>query len=124
MIQITPHMKILLAVDPVDFRKGIDGLAGVCRIILKEDPFSGYLFLFRNRTGVSVKILMYDGQGFWLCQKRFSKGRLKFWPKQEGEASNKLEAHQLQMLLWNVNPWDVTISQWKEIRKTKENNFF
>jgi len=124
MIQITPHMKILLAIDPVDFRKGIDGLAGVCRIILREDPFSGYLFLFRNKAGASVKILMYDGQGFWLCQKRFSKGRLKFWPKQEGErASNKLEAHQLQMLLWNVNPWEVTILQWKNI-KEKECDFF
>jgi transposase len=124
MIQITPHMKILLVVDPVDFRKGIDGLAGVCRIILREDPFSGYLFLFRNKTGVSVKILMYDGQGFWLCQKRFSKGRLKFWPKHEGEkALSKLEAHQLQMLLWNVNPWEVTISQWKKI-KEKECDFF
>ena len=45
MIQITPHMKILLAVDPVDFRKGIDGLAGLCRKILHADPFSGYLFV-------------------------------------------------------------------------------
>ena len=102
MIQITPHMKILLAVDPVD--------------VLKEDPFSGYLFLFRNRTGTSVKILMYDGQGFWLCQKRFSKGRLKFWPNKENEAaSDVLKSHQLQMLLWNVNPWEITVSQWKRI---------
>jgi transposase len=124
MIQITPHMKILFAVDPVDFRKGIDGLAGVCRTILQEDPFSGCLFLFRNKTGMSVKILMYDGQGFWLCQKRFSKGRLKFWPNLGGDKfSNKLEAHQLQMLLWNVNPLEVTVSQWKKI-KEKECNFF
>jgi len=70
MIQITPQMRILLAVKPADFRKGIDGLAGLCRNVLKQDPFSGYVFVFRNKPGTSLKILVYDGQGFWLCQKR------------------------------------------------------
>ena len=49
MIQVTPQMRILLAVEPVDFRKGIDGLAGVCRTILKSDPFSGHVFIFGNK---------------------------------------------------------------------------
>jgi transposase len=49
MIQITPHMRILLAAEPVDFRKGIDGLAGICRRMLQSDPFSRYLFVFINR---------------------------------------------------------------------------
>jgi transposase len=49
VIQVTPQMRILVAVDPVDFRKGIDGLARVCRERLAEDPFRGTLFLFRNR---------------------------------------------------------------------------
>ena len=74
MIQITPQMRILIAVEAVDFRKGIDGLAGVCRNIIRVDPFSGYVFVFRNRRSTAIKILMYDGQGFWLCQKRLSKG--------------------------------------------------
>ena len=69
MIQITPQMRILLAVAPADFRKGIDGLAGVCRRVLGSDPFSGYVFVFRNRRATAIKILVYDGQGFWLCQK-------------------------------------------------------
>ncbi len=60
MIQITPQMRIFLAVTPADFRKGIDGLAGVCRNILKQDPFSGYVFVFRNKPGTSLKILIYD----------------------------------------------------------------
>jgi len=51
MIQITPHMRIFLAVDPADFRKGIDGFARVCKSVLKEDPFSGHVFVFRNRSG-------------------------------------------------------------------------
>ena len=63
MIQITPQMRILLAVEPVDFRNGIDGLAGVCRKTLGCDPFSGWLFIFRNRRATALKILVYDGQG-------------------------------------------------------------
>ena len=60
MIQVTPHMKILFAVDPVDFRKGIDGLAATCRKFLKSDPLSGCLFVFRNKRGTAIKILVYD----------------------------------------------------------------
>ena len=51
MIQITPHMRILLAAEPVDFRKGIDGLAGVCKNILDQDPFAGYLFILPIKKG-------------------------------------------------------------------------
>ena len=58
MIQVAPQMKILVAVDPVDFRKGIDGLAQQCRQVLQEDPFEGTLFVFRNRRGTSVRILL------------------------------------------------------------------
>ncbi len=74
MIQITPQMRILMCVDPVDFRKGIDGLAGTLKF-LELDPFSGYLFVFRNKSGTSIKTICYDSQGYWLCQKRLSKGR-------------------------------------------------
>ena len=68
MIQVTPQMRILVAVEPVDFRQGIDGLCRLCRQSLSSDPFSGALFVFRNRRATAVKILGYDGQGFWLCQ--------------------------------------------------------
>jgi len=64
MIQVTPQMRILVAVEPADFRKGIDGLARLCKEELKRDPFCGWVFVFRNRRGTAVKILVYDGQGF------------------------------------------------------------
>lgn len=67
MIQITPQMRVLVAVEPADFRRGIDGLARECRAVLRSDPFSGTVFVFRNRRATAVKILVYDGQGFWLC---------------------------------------------------------
>ena len=102
MISITPQMRILVAVEPVDFRKGIDGLTRVCREVLESDPFGGTVFVFRNRRGTAVKLITYDGQGFWLCQKRLSTGRFRWWP--EGQRSSLLEAHELQTMLYNGNP--------------------
>ena len=112
MIQISPQMRILVAIKPVDFRKGIDGLAGICRLVLKSDPFSGYVFVFRNRRGTAIKILVYDGQGYWLCQKRLSSGRFHWWP--EKGRVEQLAAHELQMILWNTNPGGAA-PLWKEI---------
>ena len=96
MIQISPQMRILACIKPVDFRKGIDGLSRICRQVLDADPFSGTLFVFFNRQRTTIKILCYDGQGFWLCQKRLSSGRLQTWPEQ-----SEMDAHQLQALIWN-----------------------
>jgi transposase len=59
---------------------------------------SGCAFVFRNRRGTAIKILLYDGQGFWLCQKRLSQGRFTHWPSGDS-ASRPLESHQLQVLL-------------------------
>jgi transposase len=97
MIQVTPQMRILVAVEPADFRKGIDGLAKLAREELESDPFSGGVFVFRNRRCTAVKVLVYDGQGFWLCQKRLSQGRFRFWPT--GKTVRGLQANELQVLL-------------------------
>jgi transposase len=104
MIQITPQMRILVAIQPADFRKGIDGLARICRESLADDPFSGAVFVFRNRRATAIKALIYDGQGFWLCQKRLSTGRFSWWPGRKGQASATLAAHQLLVLLSAGNP--------------------
>jgi hypothetical protein len=70
MIQITPQMRVVVAVEPADFRRGIDGLARLCKEVLRQDPFGGWVFVFRNRRATAVKVLVYDGQGFWLCYKK------------------------------------------------------
>jgi transposase len=112
MIQLTPHMRIFQCLDPVDFRKGIDGLAALCRLKLRQDPFSGALFIFINRPKTAFKLLIYDGQGYWCCQKRFSSGKVKFWPL----GSGLLTAPQLQVLLYNGNPMETGIQpDWKKI---------
>jgi transposase len=104
MLQITPQMRILVAVEPVDFRKGIDGLVQFCRQSLGEDPLRGALFAFRNRRATAVKVLVYDGQGFWLCHKRLSEGRFRWWPSAVNQAAKPLAAHQLQVLLSAGDP--------------------
>ena len=69
MLQLTPQSRIFLALAPVDFRKGIDGLAAVCRRTFAQNPLDGAIYVFRNRTGTTLKLLCYDGQGFWLSRR-------------------------------------------------------
>lgn len=116
MIQIVPHLKVLVAYEPVDFRKGIDSLAGVCRQQFQVDPFTGTLFVFRNRSGTALKLLVYDGQGFWLCQKRFSKGRLQWWPRSGGGVTEALPAEQLAVLIYNGLPLQASMAEaWRPV---------
>ncbi len=119
MIQVTPQMRILVAVEPTDFRKGIDGLAQVCKQVLRRDAFSGAVFVFRNRRETAVKLLIYDGQGFWLCQKRMSRGRFRSWPASGDTATKTLEAHELQVLLWGGDPSAARgAPAWRRVRQS------
>ena len=115
MLQITPLSRILAAVNPIDFRKGIDGLAGVCLSQLAQDPLSGTIFLFRNQANNAIKVLVYDGQGFWLCVKRLSKGKFDWWPTNSG-VTVKIDCRELQTLIWNGNPSKAKFSEdWKKV---------
>jgi len=118
MIQITPHMRILVALEPADFRRGIDGLARLCREELAADPFSGCLFLFRNRRGTAIKALVYDSRGFWLCHKRLSNGRFRFWPTRGEGGAKTLEAHQVALLLSGGDPeaGDTAPAPWRRLK--------
>jgi transposase len=117
MIQVTPQMRILVAVEPADFRKGIDGLARVCKEALKQDPFAGAVFVFRNRRATAVKVLVYDGQGFWLCHKRLSRSRFRWWPAGGNAAAKTLEAYQLHVLLSAGDPDAAQVPPaWRRVR--------
>jgi transposase len=116
MIQVTPQMRILVATEPANFRKGMDGLAQLCRAELATDPFSGVAFVFRNRRRTAIKILVYDGRGFWLCHKRLSKGRFSWWPGQTAGQSASIEAHQLTILLCAGDPDGVDVAPvWRSV---------
>jgi transposase len=103
MLQLSPQSRIFLATQPIDFRKGIDGLAAVCRQVLGDNPLNGAVYVFRNRSGTAIKLLLYDGQGFWLCTKRLSQGHFHWWPQCQ-DTSSRLCARELLVLLWNGYP--------------------
>lgn|SRR5262245_29144061 len=101
MIQITAQMRVLVAIESVDGRKGIDSLVRLCQEKLSEDPFSGCVFVFRSRSGTAIRLLSYDGQGYWLAQKRLSKGRFVWWPEANEPTmpTKPLEAYEAQLLM-------------------------
>jgi transposase len=95
VIQITPQIRILVAIEAVDGRKGIDSLARLCQ-------------------EKSIRILVFDGQGFWLAQKRLSQGRFVWWPSGK-EPARRLEAHQAQLLLAAGNPETEAAPVWRKV---------
>ena len=104
MIQITPQMRVLVAIEAVDGRRGIDGLGQVCRSVLLANPGDGTMFVFRTRSGKTIRLLVYDGQGFWLASKRLSAGRFRYWPTAAGAVSRELLAHEFSALIWGGDP--------------------
>jgi len=114
LIQLTPQVRILVAIEPIDARKGIDSLAQLCREKLSADPFCGWLFIFRSRSGKSIRLLCYDGEGFWLATKRLSKGRFKWWPTGT-EPTRTLRVHQAQLLLAAGNPDVEAPPEWRPV---------
>lgn len=119
MLQITPQMRVLVAVEPVDGRKGIDSLVRLCQQQLGDDPFSGCVFLFRSRNRTSIRALVYDGQGFWLAQKRLSEGRFKWWPQGPG-AAHPIQAHQAHLLLAAGDPKAKGAPIWRPVAAQRQ----
>jgi len=114
VIQLTAQMRILVAVASIDFRAGIDGLARICRAQLDVDPFCGWLVVFCNRRRSAIKILTYDGQGFWVCHKRLSQGKFPYWPTHG--PIQELQAHQLQVLLMGADPHQARgVAAWRPL---------
>ncbi len=72
--------QIWLAVAPVDMRRGIDGLSMVVQETLGQAPCSGMAFVFRNKAGNRLRLLVWDGNGVWLCHRRLHRGGF-IWPK-------------------------------------------
>lgn len=103
MLTIPANAKIYFYNDKTDFRKGIDGLMGLCQMQLKMDPFSGSIFVFMNSGKTCLRILYYDGQGFWLCHKRLSRGKFHWHPSKNDSSIIELAllSRELQVLLWN-----------------------
>ena len=98
MLYLTAETTILLAVQPVDFRKQIDGLIALCEQRLQQQPRSGHLFVFINRSRTMIRALCYENNGYWLATKRLSQGRYSGWPK-ETESICSVKACELTKIL-------------------------
>jgi transposase len=107
VIQVAPGTRVYLACRPVSMRKGFDGLAAEVASVLKADPFSGSLFLFRSKGGDYLKVLYWDGSGLCLYAKRLEKGRF-VWPSIV-DARLKLTPAQLQLLIEGID-WRRTVA--------------
>jgi len=102
MIHLTAQTPILVARQPADFRRGVDGFVALCQQQLAQNPRSGTLFVFINRAATMIRILAYEQNGYWLMTKRLSTGRYRGWPRHGGEPSQALAAAQLRQLLANM----------------------
>jgi transposase len=97
VITIRPDLTVLVAAQPVDFRKGMDALAGLVAECLSETPYAGTIFVFRSKRTDRVKILAFDGTGLILATKRLEEGRFTWPPIQGGVV--RLTAAQFSMLV-------------------------
>lgn len=105
MIAPPPGTKVYLARDPIDMRKGFDALSAAVSIVLRSDPYSGHLFVFRSKRGDRMKILYWDGTGLCLFMKRLERGSF-VWPSAM-EDNLQLSPAQLSLLIEGID--------WKQI---------
>ncbi|MGH8575309.1 MAG: IS66 family insertion sequence element accessory protein TnpB [Gammaproteobacteria bacterium] len=103
MFGLTTATRVFVATGATDMRKGFEGLYGLVRDQLGEDPLSGHLFLFANRNRTRLKLLVFDGSGLWVCAKRLERGRFA-WPQAvEGQPRIAMRAEELTLLLSGID---------------------
>jgi hypothetical protein len=110
MMTLTSKSRILLAREPADFRRGIDGFQALCRNQLAQDPKQNVWFVFLNRSRTQVRILHYDDNGFWLMTKRLSQGHFPR-PDRSSAIADLLTAAELSQL---VKGWIISSSNESE----------
>ena len=97
MMTVPPGLRIVVASEPIDFRKGLDGMVALVQRHLLHDPFAGDLFVFRSKRSDRIKIVAWDGTGLFMYYKRLEQGHFTWPPVRQGTIS--LTAAQLSMLL-------------------------
>jgi len=113
MLSFSGSLKVFVAVEPCDMRKGYEGLSALAGEVLGEDVRSGAIFVFGNRRRTRLKILYFDGTGLWLMSKRLESGTFS-WPKAEGTAKLRLKAEALAMLTDGIDLRGAKMRPWYE----------
>lgn len=113
MLTLPPSVRVFLAAGATDLRRSIDGLAAMVRERLGLEPLSGHLFLFRNRRGDRIKILVWDHSGFWVLYKRLERGTFA-WPAEDQAAPFEMRGSDLMLLLSGVEVSATRRRRWYE----------
>jgi len=113
MLTLPPSVRVFLAVGPTDMRRSMDGLSALARDRLRLEPLSGHLFLFRNRRGDRLKILVWDQSGFWVLYKRLEQGTFA-WPGPEETETVEMRGADLMLLLSGVDVGATRRRRWYE----------
>lgn len=101
MLSLSTRVRIFAATEPIDFRKGFDGLVQIVRDGFGEDPFAGDLFCFFNRRRDRVKVLVWDRNGFWLHYKRLERGTFE---RVDGSSKRiEIDRARMSMLLEGID---------------------
>ncbi len=108
MLGLSANLQYFLCCTPVDMRNGFDGLAGIVRNILKQNPVGGSVFIFINRAGTHIKLLYWDGDGFALFYKRLERGRYSMGEQSRTAPSRLITREELMMLLEGLSFKDMT----------------
>lgn len=113
MLSFTGSLRVYLGMEPIDMRKGFEGLHGVVAEKLREDPRSGALFAFTNKRRTRLKIIYWDKTGFWLLTKRLEQGTF-FWPRSVDAkaASISLAPEAFAMLTDGIDMHSATMRPW------------
>jgi len=115
MLSFAGSLKVFVALEPCDMRKGFNGLYSLASERLGEDPRQGAVFVFSNRSHTRLKILYWDGSGIWLMCKRLEKGSFS-WPRnvEPGKTKLKLSAEALAMLTDGIDLRGAKMRPWYE----------
>lgn len=104
MLTLSPTVRIYLAAEPVDLRKGFDGLSAVTRHIIQKNPLSGHLFVFVNKRRTLMKMLLWQRSGFLLIYKRLERGRFQLpQSPRPGKRHIELEATELALIMEGID---------------------
>lgn len=104
MLTLPPSVRIYVAAEATDLRKGFDGLAAATRTVIRKDPLSGHLFVFLNRRRNRCKVLVWDRTGFLLLYKRLERGRFMLPRKPaEGRSHLQVESAELSLMLEGID---------------------
>ena len=122
MFGLTTATRVFAAAAPIDMRKGFNGLFGLVRDSLAEDPLSGHLFLFTNRQQTRLKVLLFDGSGLWVCSKRLEKGRFAWPVTQPGQSRVTLRPGELALLLNGIDLTQTKSRPWFRGLSTASNS--